>query len=67
MQFMLDSRLSDIDKFPLKISDLIVTSIDNEIAPERFVWARDPDLECLEDEKSCLTTSTKRVWRPQRG
>ena len=45
MQFLLDSRLSDVDKFPLKISDLIVTSIDNDIAPERYVWARDPDLE----------------------
>ena len=45
MQFMLDSKLSDVEKFPLKISDLIVTSIDNEVAPERYVWARDPQLE----------------------
>jgi hypothetical protein len=45
MQFLLDSKLSDVEKFPLKISDLIVTSIDNEVAPERYVWARDPDRE----------------------
>ena len=45
MQFMLDSKLSDVEKFPLKTSDLIVTSIDNEVAPERYVWARDPALE----------------------
>ena len=45
MQFMLDSRLSDIDKFPLKISDLVVTNIDPDLAPEKYVWARDPDLE----------------------
>lgn len=44
MQFMLDSRLSDIDKFPLKISDLLVTSVDPDLAPEKYVWARDPDL-----------------------
>ena len=45
MQFLLDSKLSDVEKFPLKISDLIVTSIDNEVTPERYVWARDPDRE----------------------
>ena len=45
MQFMLDSKLSDVEKFPLKTSDLIVTSIDNEVAPERYVWARSPELE----------------------
>ena len=45
MQFLLDSKLSDVEKFPLKTSDLIVTSIDNEVAPERYVWARSPELE----------------------
>ena len=45
MQFMLDSKLSDVEKFPLKTSDLIVTSVDNDVAPERYVWARSPELE----------------------
>ena len=45
LQFMLDSRLSDVDKYPLKISDLIVNSIDKELAPEKYVWARSPELE----------------------
>ena len=45
MQFMLDTRLSDIDRFPLKTSDLIVMSVDAEVAPEKLVWARDPKLE----------------------
>ena len=40
LQFMLDSKLSDVEKYPLKISDLIVTSIDTELAPERYVWAK---------------------------
>jgi len=45
MQFMLDTRLSDVDRFPLKTSDLIVMSVDPSVAPEKLVWARDPKLE----------------------
>ena len=65
MQFMLDSRLSDIDKFPLKISDLIVTSIDNEIAPERYVWARDPDLE-WDSTVPNVAFAGERYYRPMK-
>ena len=43
LQFMLDSRLSDIDRYPLKLSDLIVTSLNNELAHEKFVWAANPE------------------------
>ena len=45
LQFMLDANLSDVEKYPLKISDLIVMSLDADLAPERLVWARDPNLE----------------------
>lgn len=44
MQFMLDTRLSDTDRYPLKLSELIVMDIDNEVAPEKLVWAQSPDL-----------------------
>ena len=44
MQFMLDTRLSDTDRHPLKLNDLIVADIDNDIAPEKLVWAQAPDL-----------------------
>lgn len=44
MQFMLDSRLSDVDRFPLKVNDLVVMDIDNEVAPEKVVWAQSPEL-----------------------
>ena len=40
---MLDSRLSDIDRYPLKLSDLIVTSINNDMAYEKYVWAANPE------------------------
>ena len=45
LQFMLDSKLSDVERYPLKLADLIVMSIDNETAPEKLVWARSPELE----------------------
>lgn len=44
MQFMLDSKLSDLDRYPLKINDLIVMDIDRDKAPEKLVWAQSPDL-----------------------
>lgn len=45
MQFMLDTRLSDRDRHPLKLSELIVMDIDPEVAPEKLVWAQSPTLE----------------------
>ena len=41
LQFMLDTSLSDLNKYPLKLSDLIVAEIDNEKAPERVIKSRD--------------------------
>ena len=43
MQFMLDPKLSDLDRYPLKINDLIVMDLDNETAPEKLVWAQSPE------------------------
>ena len=63
MQFLLDSKLSDVEKFPLKISDLIVTSIDNEVAPERYVWARDPDRE-WDSSVPNVAFAGERYYRP---
>jgi hypothetical protein len=42
LQFMLDTSLSDAEKFPLKCSDLIVTSVNPTTAPESVVWCSDP-------------------------
>lgn len=38
LQFMLDTTLSDAEKYPLKSRDLIVTDLTNETAPTRLVW-----------------------------
>ena len=42
LQFMLDTSLSDADKFPLKCADLIVTSVNPKSAPESAIWCSDP-------------------------
>jgi len=38
LQFMLDTSLSDTDRYPLKLSDLMVMSVDNDKAPEKLVY-----------------------------
>jgi len=41
LQFQLDTSLSDAEKFPLKLSDLIVTSVNPDTAPDAVVWCAD--------------------------
>ena len=48
LQFMLDTSLSDAEKFPLKMADLIVTSVNPTDAPENVVWCSDPR-NCLKE------------------
>ena len=43
LQFMLDTSLSDMEKYPLKISDFIVFNCDNNIAPVKLAWASGRD------------------------
>jgi hypothetical protein len=42
LQFMLDTSLSDAEKFPLKMADLVVTSVNPTTAPDSVVWCSDP-------------------------
>ena len=39
LQFMLDTRLSDAERYPLKVSDLVVMDIPTQEAPEKVSWA----------------------------
>jgi len=38
LQFLLDPRMSDMERFPLRLSDLIVMPLDPEAAPERVTY-----------------------------
>lgn len=43
LQFMLDTTLSDSDRYPLKLSDLCVTSLTPDVGPQKVVWAANPE------------------------
>ncbi len=42
LQFQLDTSLSDAAKFPLKMADLVVTSVNPTEAPDNCIWCSDP-------------------------
>lgn len=47
LQFMLDTTISDADRFPLRCRDLIVTGVNNDEAPEKILWGGDKVIEDL--------------------
>lgn len=62
LQFMLDTTLSDAERYPLKLSDLIVMSVNDKIHPKQVVWAKDPAL-VIEDLQAVGLTGD-RYYRP---
>ena len=44
LQYMLDTSLSDVGKYPLRLSDLIVHPLDAEVASPKLTWASSPEL-----------------------
>lgn len=44
LQFMLDTSLSDANKYPLKLKDLLIHHCPKDVAPEQVCWATSPDL-----------------------
>lgn len=45
LQFMLNTQLSDLEKYPLKIKDLIIMDVDKEQAPMKVNWLPNPEKE----------------------
>lgn len=43
LQFQLRTRLSDAERYPLKVRDLITMDLDKETAPEKPIWCSDKD------------------------
>ena len=43
LQFMLDTSLSDQDRHPLRLSDLVVMGLTTTVAPVRTAWGSGPD------------------------
>lgn len=64
MQNMLNTDLSDLDKYPLKLSDLIVMDVDPDIAPEKIVWSRDASVSYNDDELASVGLTGDRFQKP---
>ena len=62
MQFMLDTRLSDADRYPLKLSDLIITSLNPDKAHEAHIWASNPENRA--NELPCVGMTGDFFYRP---
>jgi len=62
LQFMLDTSLSDADRFPLKINDLIVMDCNPELGPEKLIWGTMPDL--AHRDLTCVGFNGDRYHRP---
>lgn len=62
LQFMLDTTLSDANRFPLKLSDLLVMDLDPEVFPEKVVWGRSP--QGVWNELPNVGMSGDRYYRP---
>lgn len=43
LQFMLNTQLSDLERFPLKVRDLIIAPVGMATAPLQMNWMPDPD------------------------
>lgn len=63
LQFMLDPSLADAEKYPLKLADLVVQPIDDEVAPDKIIYGSSPDL-AFGHELPNLGFNGDRFYRP---
>jgi hypothetical protein len=62
LQFMLDTTLSDSERYPLKLTDLVVMDVDREAAPIRIMWSSGTE-HCVQDIPAVGFTGD-RLYRP---
>lgn len=62
LQFMLDPQLSDADRYPLRLSDLIVMDTSPDEAPEKVLWGSTADLVLA--DLPCVGLRGDRYHRP---
>lgn len=67
LQFMLDTTLSDADKYPLRLRDLIVGHIPMDEAPMRLTWLPDPSRAISLDEAPPLGLKGDRYFQFHRA
>lgn len=62
LQFMLDTSLSDADRYPLKVSDLVIQNLNPTMGHLKVAWAAAPEL-CINDLPNVALTGD-RFYRP---
>lgn len=62
LQFQLDTTLADLNKYPLKLSDLVVMNTNPKVAPEKIVWASSPELK--HEDLPCVGLHGDAYYRP---
>lgn len=62
LQFMLDTTLSDQDRYPLKLADLLVMDIPADVGPVNLAWANDPA--CILSDLPMVGLNGDRYLRP---
>jgi hypothetical protein len=62
LQFMLDTSLSDANKYPLKVRDLVVMDLNTELAPEQVIWAS--GAETALNDLPCVAMDGDRFHKP---
>ncbi|HEY3492636.1 MAG TPA: phage terminase large subunit, partial [Solirubrobacterales bacterium] len=70
LQFLLDPRLADMDRYPLRLSDLVVMNLDPELAPERVTYGgRALDIPCLgfSGDRYLSPSHVAERWLPYQG
>lgn len=63
LQFMLNTQLSDLERFPLKVRDLIIAAVGEGMAPMQLNWMPDP--ERVVKELTNLAMSGDRYYHPR--
>lgn len=63
LQFMLDTRLTDANRYPLRCSDAIVMDLNTEKAPQEIIWTSAP-MNMIAD-LPCVGLSGDRWYSPQ--
>lgn len=62
LQFQLDTSFSDLDRYPLKLSDLCVMDLDSEVVPEKVVYGKSPTSEIK--NITCWGLGSDRFYHP---
>ncbi len=62
LQFQLDTTLSDLNKYPLKLADFSVMTLNKDKAPQKVIWASSPELKL--NDVPCVGLQGDGFYRP---